>query len=297
MFRHGLAFGLAAARGLGIFDRTEPACALVDLHLDLRVPAAGGPVIDALACTVDVALDGAIGRWRDRAGGRSQQDRMGIRRRLGGAEDCGLLVADAPVPRRDEGALPHAGLGLARGGLVGIVVMGEAHIGQGPAAPHQPFLDVLAVDLAMSHDAAAAIGALDMAGPALVLDVLGKFVARRGTAGPAFALGVEAELVGRRRVDAAEANTARADLDLIAVADLRRAGQVGRLRDRRQQQDRGGNEKGRDFHRWSRRGNGHIIYNGANPAGKFSLVGRVSDSVTRRWQAADYASANPPYWT
>src|SRR6266700_3454634 len=101
--------------------------------------------------------------------------------------------------------------------------MGEAHIGQRPAVRHHPFPDVLAVDLAARHDAAAPIGALDMTGPALVLDVLGKFVARGGTAGPAFALGVEAELIGRRRVDAAKPDPAVADLDLVAVADFRHA--------------------------------------------------------------------------
>ena len=71
--------------------------------------------------------------------------------RLGGAENGRLLVADAPVPRRDERALPHPGLGLARGLFVGVVVMGNPRIGQRPAVRHQPFLDVLAVDLAARH--------------------------------------------------------------------------------------------------------------------------------------------------
>src|ERR1700694_1146683 len=90
--------GLAAARGLGLVDRAEPARALADLHPDLRVPAAGGPVIDAFAGTVDVALDGAVGRGRHRSGRRSQQDRMGVGGRFGGPENSRLLVADAPVP-------------------------------------------------------------------------------------------------------------------------------------------------------------------------------------------------------
>src|SRR6266567_3411465 len=93
---------LAAAGGLGLLDRAEPARALADLHLDLRVPAAGGRVIDAFPGTVDVALDGAVGRGRDRSGGRCLQDRVSVRRGLGGAEDGRLLVAFAPVPRRDE---------------------------------------------------------------------------------------------------------------------------------------------------------------------------------------------------
>src|ERR1700676_2028782 len=54
--------GLAAARGFGFIDRAEPARALADFHLDLRIPAAGRLVVDAFAGAVDVALDGAVGR-------------------------------------------------------------------------------------------------------------------------------------------------------------------------------------------------------------------------------------------
>ncbi len=60
---------LAAAGGFGFLDRAEPARALGDLHLDLRIPAAGRLVKDAFAGAVDVALDGAVGRGRHRAGG------------------------------------------------------------------------------------------------------------------------------------------------------------------------------------------------------------------------------------
>src|SRR5580698_10223831 len=60
---------LAAAGGFGLFDRAEPARALADFHLDLGVPAAGGLVVDAFAGPVDVALDGAVGRGRDRPRG------------------------------------------------------------------------------------------------------------------------------------------------------------------------------------------------------------------------------------
>src|ERR1700692_1728557 len=77
--------GLAAAGGFGFVDRAEPARALADLHLDLGVPAAGRLMVDAFAGTVDVALDGAVGRRCDRSGCRGQQDGRGIFRRLGGA--------------------------------------------------------------------------------------------------------------------------------------------------------------------------------------------------------------------
>src|ERR1700732_2522297 len=135
---------------------------------------------------------------------------MRVRRRFHGAEDDRLLVADAPVPRRDEGALPHPGLGLARGLLVGIVVMGKPRIGQRPSVLHHPLLDVLAVDLAARHLAAAAVGLAHVTGPALALGMLCQFVARCRATGPALAGIVEAELVDRRRVDAAEADPAGA---------------------------------------------------------------------------------------
>src|SRR6267142_3712813 len=202
-----LSLGFAAARGLGLVDRTEPAGALADLHLDLRIPAAGGLMIDAFAGPVDIALDGAVGRGSDRSRRRRQQDRVGTGGRLGGPENGGLLVADAPVPRRDEGALPHPGLGLARLLFVGVVIMGNPRIGQGPAVSHQPFLDVLAVDVTSRHGAAAAVGGLaGVTGPALVVGMLDEFVARGDPAGPALALGVEAQLIHRRRVDPAEAD-------------------------------------------------------------------------------------------
>src|SRR6185437_4410044 len=100
-----LSLGFPAAGGFGFFDRAEPARALADLHLDLRIPAAGRLVIDAFACAVDVALDGAVGRGRDFAARRSEQDGAGVFRRLGCAENRSLLVAHAPVPWRAEGAL------------------------------------------------------------------------------------------------------------------------------------------------------------------------------------------------
>src|SRR5687768_2100296 len=85
--------GLAAAGGLGLVDRTEPTRALVDVHLDFRIPAAGRLMIDAYAGTVDVALDGAVGRGRHRSRGRGQQDRARVLRRLDRAENGRLLVA------------------------------------------------------------------------------------------------------------------------------------------------------------------------------------------------------------
>src|ERR1700722_15288653 len=99
--RAALSPGLAAAGGFGLVDRAEPARALGDFHLDLRIPAAGRLVVDAFAGAGDVALDGAIGGGGARSGGRGLQDRMRILRRLGGAEDGGLLVADPPVPGCD----------------------------------------------------------------------------------------------------------------------------------------------------------------------------------------------------
>src|SRR5947209_7414865 len=137
------------------------------------------------------------------------------------AEDGGLLVAHAPVPRRDEGALPHAGLGLARGLFVRLVIPGETHIGERPAARDQPFLDVLAVDGAARDGAAAAIGRACLAGPALAAGILDQLVARGDPAGPALAGSVEAKLVNRGGIDATEPQPVVADDDLVGLADLR----------------------------------------------------------------------------
>src|SRR5262249_6610650 len=136
------------------------------------------------------------------AGSRSQQDGAGVLRRLGCAKDRGLLVAHAPVPWREEGALPHPGLGLARRMLVGLIITRDAGKGERPAVRHHPFLDVLAVGFAARHGAAAAIERAAVAGPAPVAEMLDQLVARGNAAGPALALRVEAQLVGRRRVDA-----------------------------------------------------------------------------------------------
>jgi len=68
--------------------------------------------------------------------------------------------------------------------------------------------------------------------------MLDQCLARRHAAGPAFAAGVEAELIRGRRVDPAEPDASGADLDLVGLADLRHAGDIGGLRQRRQQQKR-----------------------------------------------------------
>src|SRR6266702_5015403 len=117
-------------------------------------------------------------------------------RRLGGAQYRRLLVAHAPVPWRDEGALPHPGFCLTRGSFVGIIVVGDTGVGQRPAAPHQPFLDVLAADLAARDRVAAPVDRTGMADPVLALGIFGELVARGDAAGPALTIGVEAELVG-----------------------------------------------------------------------------------------------------
>ena len=71
--------------------------------------------------------------------------------------------------------------------------------------------------------------------------MLDQLVVGGGAAGPALALGVEAELIDSRRVNPAEANTGVADLEVIAFADFRDAGDIGRLRHggERQQQNGG----------------------------------------------------------
>src|ERR1700722_3130803 len=69
-----------------------------------------------------------------------------------------------------------------------------------------------------------------MAGPALVVGMLDELVAGGDPAGPALALAVEAELIDGWRVDGAEPDTGGPDQDRIALANLRRTGDVGGLR-------------------------------------------------------------------
>src|SRR5271156_4797347 len=113
---------------------------------------------------------------------------MGALGRLGGSENHRLLVADAPVPWRDEGALPHAGLGLARRLFVRIVIMGKTHIAERPSVLHHPLLDVLAIALATGNAAPAPVDLADVTGPGLVVGVVDECVARGDAAGPALAL-------------------------------------------------------------------------------------------------------------
>src|SRR5882762_6548661 len=111
---------------------------------------------------------------------------------------------------------------------------------------HQPFLNVLAVDLASGHQTAAPVDDLTAAAdPGLVVGVLDQFVARGGAAGPALAVGVEAELIDRGCIDAAEPDAGVADQDMVALADFGNAGDVGGLRKRRQQRDR---NRRQEFH-------------------------------------------------
>src|SRR5258706_161503 len=61
----------------------------------------------------------------------------------------------------------------------------------------------------------------------------------------ALALGVEAQLIHRRRVDPAKADSGVADLDVVALADFWHAGDFGGLRHRRQQQQ---HDRKQEFH-------------------------------------------------
>src|SRR5436190_2047713 len=82
----------------------------------------------------------------------------------------------------------------ATGLFVRLVIMRKPRIGQRPSIPDQPFLDVLAVNLAPRHGAAAPVGDLaGVTGPGLVVGMLDEVVARGDAAGPALALGIEAE--------------------------------------------------------------------------------------------------------
>src|SRR5262245_36775543 len=136
-------------------------------------------------------------------------------RRFDGAQNGGLLVAHAPIPRRNEGALPHPGLGFARHLLAGLIIPGQAREGQRPAVRHQPFLDVFAIGLAACHGSAATIDRTGLAGPDLAPEALGDLIARGNATGPALALGVETKLVRGGSIDAAEPDARIAYLDLV----------------------------------------------------------------------------------
>ena len=75
--------------------------------------------------------------------------------------------------------------------------------------------------------------------------MLDQFVARGDAAGPALAGIVEAELIDAGRVDAAEPDPGIADQDGVAFADFCGPGDVGSVRDRRQQQQ---DHRRQEFH-------------------------------------------------
>src|SRR5258708_34202795 len=106
--------------------------------------------------------------------------------------------------------------------------MGKTHGGQRPSVLHQPFLNVLAVDLASRHQTAATVDDLTAAtDPGLVVGVLDQFVARGNAAGPALAVVVEAELIHRGRIDSTETDTGITELDIVALGDFWNTGDVG----------------------------------------------------------------------
>ena len=96
-----LAPGLAATRRLRLVDGAEPARAFADLHLDLRIPAAGRLVIDAHAGAVDVALDGAIGRGATGPDAEASK----IRRAVGGGLTAPRIAVVLLRTRQSQGAM------------------------------------------------------------------------------------------------------------------------------------------------------------------------------------------------
>src|SRR5258708_27007299 len=134
-----------------------------------------------------------------------------------------------------------------------------------------------------------------MAGRALVLDVGGELVARGNATGPARAFGIETKLVHRRRIDAAKTDFGVADLDLVAVMDLRNASDVGGLGDRRQQQQRNGEQQSHEHARspyamQNRKRHGTGLWCGFDRP--TSARSRAAVNLTRR-QAEDGLLASP----
>jgi hypothetical protein len=90
------------------------------------------------------------------------------------------------------------------------------------------------------------VGPQHMAGPALVRGVVREGIARSDTAGPAFAFGIKAKLIRRWRVDAGQTNMAVADLNAVAIADLRRSADISGVCVGRQEKQGQGREKFHD---------------------------------------------------
>src|SRR5450759_5705 len=188
-FGDALSPSASASGSFRLQGRAEPSLALAQVHIDARVPASAGLVIDALAIGSQVALDRAFRRRRSGGGCGAEQDLLRVRRDAGRAEHDGLLVAMPPVPRGDERAGPKTGARLAGLGLiVGVRVANKCEC---PSVPHHPFLNVLAINGAARERATVAIRSGDAAGPRLVANVADEFIAGADAASPSAAFGVE----------------------------------------------------------------------------------------------------------
>src|SRR5258708_13611244 len=127
----------------------EPALAETLRYVNLSIVELPQQVIDAFALAFHVTLDPAFGRCRFRCRDRTEQNRLGIHRHRGPAENDRPLVPMPPVPRRDKRTGPQASTGIPCCCLVCIIGMGIANERQCPAGSHHPRAHVLAFDEAI----------------------------------------------------------------------------------------------------------------------------------------------------
>ena len=119
-----------------------------------------------------------------------------------------------------------------------------------PAVRDQPLLNVFAIDGTFGDRAAEAIEVQDVAGPALLVGMVDQRITRGSAAGPALAFVVQAQLVGRRRIDAGQPDFGACYLQRVAVVNFRESGNVGGVGGNRQGKYREKyQESGNEFHR------------------------------------------------
>jgi len=180
-------------------------------------------MIDPRAVSADVALDLASGCWIRRCHGLWQKMLLRTDRHRDGTEKLGLRAALTPIPWSNECARPQTRLLATRELFLTNIDIRVAPESERPATHHHRRVDVRLADKA-GHDAPAiTVGLIAGAGYRVALYQLGQRVARGDPARVGLFGGVDADLIGLRRINAVQPDLRAVHRDGVAIGNSRGA--------------------------------------------------------------------------